>query len=61
MRTAILSGQIVNVSIDESVLGVDDKLDLDKFRPISFEPVHNAYHVLGEEVGNAFSDGAALQ
>ena len=54
-------GQIVNVSIDESVLGVDDKLDLDKFRPISFEPVHNAYHVLGEEVGNAFSDGAALQ
>ena len=54
-------GQIVNVSIDESVLGVDGKLDLDKFRPISFEPVHNAYHALGEEVGNAFNDGAALQ
>ncbi len=54
-------GQIVNVSIDESVLGEDEKLDLSKFRPISFEPVHNAYHVLGEKVGNAFRDGAAIK
>lgn len=28
-------GQIVNVSIDESVLGSDGKLDMGKFRPIS--------------------------
>lgn len=50
-------GQIVTVSIDESVLGSDGKLDMDKFRPISYEPANNGYHVLGERVGNAFSDG----
>ena len=54
-------GQIVNVSVDESVLGEDGKIDMTKFHPISFEPVHNAYHVLGEKVGNAFKDGAALK
>lgn len=50
-------GQIVTVSIDESVLDSDGKLDMDKFRPISYEPANNGYHVLGERVGNAFSDG----
>ena len=54
-------GQIVNVSIDESVLGSDGKLDMGKFRPISFEPAGNGYHVLGERVGNAFSDGGKLK
>ena len=41
-------GQIVNVSVDESALGADGKIDFTKFRPISFEPVHRAYHVLGK-------------
>lgn len=50
-------GQIVTVSIDESVLDSDGKLDMDKFRPISYEPANNGYRVLGERVGNAFSDG----
>lgn len=56
-----LIGQIVNVSIDESVLDSDGKLDMSKFRPISFEPANNGYHVLGERVGNAFSDGGRLK
>ncbi len=54
-------GQIVNVSADESVLDAEGSLDFAKFRPISFEPAHNAYHVLGEKVGRAFHDGAALK
>lgn len=54
-------GRIVNVCIDESVLDADGKLDLGKFHPISFEPVHNGYHVMGERVGNAFQDGSALK
>ena len=54
-------GEIVNVSADEWVLGADGKPDLAKFRPISFEPAHNAYHVLGEKVGNAFQAGGALK
>ncbi len=54
-------GQIVNISADESVLGTDGSIDFSKFRPISFEPAHNAYHVLGEKVGDAFRDGGKLK
>ncbi len=53
-------GKIINVSVDESVLN-GEKIDLSKFRPIAFEPCNNKYHVLGEEVGSAFSDGAKLK
>ncbi len=54
-------GQVVNVSVDESVLDGEGSLDFSKFRPIAFEPAHSAYHVLGEKVGNAFKDGDALK
>ena len=54
-------GQIVNVSIDESVLDSEGKLDMEKFQPISFEPANNGYHRLGERVGNAFRDGGKLK
>lgn len=29
--------------------------------PITFDPVNNAYHKLGEKVGSAFSDGLKLK
>ena len=54
-------GQIVNVSVDEAVLGEDGGIDFSRFSPIAFEPAHSAYHVLGEKVGNAFHDGAELE
>nr|WP_317324143.1 flavin reductase family protein [uncultured Flavonifractor sp.] len=56
-----LVGEIVNVSADESVLDENGKIDPAKLRPITFDPVHNAYRVLGEKVGNAFQDGAKLK
>ena len=56
-----LVGEIVNVSADESVLGADGKIDPDKLRPITFDPIHNTYRVLGEKVGNAFRDGVKLK
>ena len=56
-----LVGEIVNVSADESVLGADGKIDPNKLRPITFDPIHNAYRVLGEKVGNTFQDGAKLK
>ncbi|OUQ23475.1 flavin oxidoreductase [Lachnoclostridium sp. An131] len=54
-------GRIVNVSIDERVLGEDGELSLEKFSPIIFDTVHAGYYRLGERVGNAFKDGAALK
>ena len=53
-------GEIVNVCADESVL-TDGKIDPMKLRPIVFDPMNSAYHVVGEKVGNAFRDGLALR
>ena len=56
-----LVGEIVNVSIDESVLTPGDKVDVAKLAPIVFDPINNTYHKLGEKAGNAFQDGLKLK
>jgi len=58
--TELMVGEIVNISVDEAVLGENGKIDPDKLRPISYDPVNNHYRVLGEQVGNAFKDGVKL-
>lgn len=60
-ETCRLVGQIINVSADESVLNEKGKVDPAKLRPITFDPMNNAYLVLGEKVGNAFKDGTKLK
>ena len=55
-----LFGEIVNVSADERIL-TDGTIDVMKLAPITFDPVGNHYHVIGEKVGNAFRDGAKLK
>lgn len=56
----ILIGEIVNVSADDSVV-TDGVVDIKKVKPISFDPIGNAYFGVGEKVGNAFRNGAALK
>ena len=56
----ILIGEIVNVSADESII-TDGNIDPKKLKPITFDPANNTYIGLGEKVGNAFKDGAALK
>ena len=53
--------EIKNVSADEKYLGDDGEIDLSKFTPITYDPVHHGYYRLGERVGNAFKDGAKLK
>ena len=60
-ETCRLVGRIVNVSADESVLNDQGKVDPKKLRPITFDPMNNAYLELGDKVGNAFSDGVKLK
>ena len=59
--TGRLVGEIVNISVDESVLTPDGKVDVAKLEPITFDPINSAYHKLGEKVGNAFADGLKLK
>ena len=55
-----LIGQIVNVSIDESVL-TDGKVDIKKLQPIAFDSVNAKYLLLNEEVADAFKVGLKLK
>lgn len=59
--TCRLVGKIVNVSIDDSVLDESGKVDVAKLAPITYDPSGHGYYVLGEKVGSAFKDGAALK
>ena len=56
-----LVGEIVNVCADERIIGEDGKIDLNKFSPITYDPVHHTYRTLGDVVGKAFSDGRKLK
>ena len=55
-----LTGRIVNISADESIL-TDGQIDLRKLRPISYDPIHLEYIELGTTVDKAFSCGKKLK
>lgn len=59
-ETCQLVGSIVNVSASEEILDENGKIDPTKLKPITYDPIHHKYLVLGEQVGNAFADGKKL-
>lgn len=60
-KSCRLVGEIVNVCADERILGEDGKIDLEKFHPITYDPMHHTYRPLGAPVGRAFSDGKKIK
>ena len=56
-----LVGEIVNVCVDERILDEKGMIDLNKFSPITLDPVHHTYRKIGEVVGKAFCDGLKLK
>ena len=60
-ESELLTGEIVNVCADERILGENGRIDPAKLQPITYDPVNNAYMVLGDKVGKAFRDGMRLQ
>lgn len=60
-KTGRLVAQIVNVSVDESVLDDAGNVDVSKVQPITFDPFNNTYVALGDVVGKAFHDGGSLK
>jgi flavin reductase (DIM6/NTAB) family NADH-FMN oxidoreductase RutF len=59
-ETSELFGKIIDVKADESVL-TDGRIDPEKLRPISYDPVNRRYYGLGKAVGKAYSDGSKLK
>ena len=60
IETNHMVGRIVNVSVDESVLGEDGKVDAGLLQPLVYDPCRLEYRVLGVVAGKAFSDGRKL-
>lgn len=54
-------GEIVNMQADESILDENGNIDLGKMEPIMYDSSKHYYRVIGEKVGNAFSDGKKLK
>ena len=54
-------GEVVNMSADSTVLDENGKIDAGKLQPVSYDAVAKKYRLVGEIVGNAFSDGKALK
>lgn len=53
-------GEIVDVKVDESMLGEDGLPDIMKVQPVIYAPENRAYHNIGQYVGEAFSIGKKL-
>ena len=55
-----LIGEIINISVDESVL-TDGKVDMKKLQPLAFDPINAKYMVVDEAVADAFRVGLKLK
>lgn len=50
-------GEILDVKADENVIGKDGLPDIEKIKPILYDPEVYTYHGIGKYLGNAFSIG----
>ena len=56
-----LIGEILDVKVDESMLGRDGLPDILKIAPVIYAPENQAYYGVGKYLGNAFSMGKDLK
>ena len=53
-------GQIMDVKVDDTVLGAGDHPDIEKVRPIIFSPGNRNYYGVGSSLGHAFAIGKEI-
>jgi len=53
-------GEILDVKVEESVLGEKGLPDIEKVRPLLFEPEVNTYHGVGKYVGKTYKIGRQI-
>lgn len=54
-------GEILDVKVDESVLGEDGKPDIEKIRPFAYDSMRQEYYGFGGVLAKAFSVGKELK
>ena len=52
-----ITGEIVNVQADESVLDDENKIIPEKVNPIIYDDITNTYYKMGEKIADAFNIG----
>ncbi|MCQ5219684.1 flavin reductase family protein, partial [Desulfovibrio desulfuricans] len=60
-KNSSLVGEIVNISLDERILGEGGKVSFEKFHPLAFDWMNKIYLSIGDKVGVAFRDGLGLK
>lgn len=58
---AVVVGQVVNWSADESILNADGKVDMAKLKPLVFDSSSLSYRTMGDPVGRAWNAGKKFQ
>ncbi len=53
--------EVVRTVADDSILDENDKVDFSRLRPITYDSEQHLYRKVGQAVGRAFHDGAALK
>ena len=53
-------GEIMDVKVDEAVLGSEGHPEIEKVRPIIFSPGDRGYHGVGTSLGHAFAIGKKI-
>lgn len=56
-----MTGRIVNISAEESIIGDNGKIDITKLQPLTYDPCNHNYYVIGEKAGDAFSEGKKIK
>lgn len=54
-------GEILDVKVDEGVLGEDGRPDLEKIRPFAYDSMRQEYYGHGKTLGKAFSVGKGIK
>ena len=54
-------GEILDVKVDEAVLGPDGKPDMARVRPFVYDSARQEYYAIGKSIGKAFSVGRDLK
>jgi flavin reductase (DIM6/NTAB) family NADH-FMN oxidoreductase RutF len=54
-------GEILDIKADESVIGKDGSIDIEKVRPIIYAPEMRKYFGIGSYLGKAFSIGKKMR
>jgi len=53
-------GEILDIKVDAEILGREDLPDIEKIRPLIYDPAHCRYFGVGSPLGTAFQAGNAL-